>query len=89
MTLATRLAALEGRYGHRRPLVVPPAAAADDPAVHAAETAYIAALNAGSSPGARVAAAMQAYTEMAAAGAREQLAAKLDMLAARRLGRER
>ena len=47
MTLALRLAALEGRYGHRRPVVLPPASAADDPAIHAAETAYIAALNYG------------------------------------------
>ena len=85
MNLAARLTALEGRYGHRRPVVLPLAAVADDPATHAAETAYVVALNNGRPPGACVAAAMQAYTEVAAAGAREQLAARLDIIAARRL----
>ena len=88
MNLAARLTTLEGRYGHRRPVVLPPTAASHDPATHAAETAYIDALNDGRPPGVCVAAAMAAYTEVAAAGAREQLTAKLDAIAARRLERE-
>ena len=84
LNLAARLTTLEGRYGHRRPVVLPPTAAADDPATHAAETAYVVALNNGRPPGVCVAAAMQAYAETAAAGARAQLAARLDTIATRR-----
>jgi hypothetical protein len=76
---------LEVRYGHRRPVVLPPAAAADHPAIYAAETAYIAALNDGRAPGACVAAAMAAYAAVTAASARQQLAAMVDAFAARRL----
>jgi hypothetical protein len=75
----------EGRAKNKAPVVLPPTAASDDPATHAAETAYVVAFNNGRPPGACVAAAMQAYTEVAAAGAREQLAARLDIIAARRL----
>jgi hypothetical protein len=88
MNLAARLAALEGQYGHRRPVVLPLAAAAVDPATHAAETAYLAALNDARPPGACVAAVMAAYTEVAVTGARERLAAALDTIAARRLERK-
>ena len=82
MNLVGRLAALEQRYGPYRPVRRAPVP--EEPGIAEAEEAYLAALRAGRSPGACVAAAMHAYNTVRSVGARERLMAKLDDMAARR-----